>query len=44
MVSDYLKAKGWTVLYIMATGKVQEHKYTAPARIVDDNVLYSDEN
>ena len=44
MVSDYLKAKGWTVLHIMAIGKVQEHKYTAPARIVDDNVLYSDED
>ena len=44
MVSDYLKAKRWTVLHIMATGKEQEHKYTAPARIVDDNVLYSDEN
>lgn len=44
MVSDYLKAKGWTVLHIMATGKVQEYKYTAPARIVDGNVLYSDEN
>ena len=43
MVSDYLKAKRWTVLHIMATGKEQEHKYTAPARIVDDNVLYSDE-
>ena len=44
MVSDYLKAKGWTVLHIMATGKVKEHKYTAPARIVDGNVFYSDEN
>ena len=44
MISDYLKAKGWTVLHIMATGKVQEHKYTTPARIVDDNVFYSDEN
>lgn len=44
MVSDYLKTKGWTVLHIMAAGKVQEHKYTAPARIVDGNVLYSDEN
>lgn len=44
MVSDYLKAKDWTVLHIMATGKVQEHKYTAPARIVDGKVLYSDEN
>jgi len=44
MVSDYLKAKGWTVLHIMATGKVQEHSYTSPARIVDDNVFYFDEN
>lgn len=44
MVSDYLKAKGWAVLHIMATGKVQEHKYTSPARIVDGNVFYYDEN
>jgi len=44
MVSDNLKAKGWTVLHIMATGKAPEHKYTSPARIVDDNVLYFDEN
>lgn len=44
MVSDYLKAKGWTVLHIMAKGKFQEHNYTAPARIVDGNVLYFDEN
>ena len=44
MVSDYLKAKGWMILHIMATGKVKGHTYTAPARIVDGNVLYSDEN
>jgi uncharacterized protein (DUF488 family) len=44
MVSDYLKAKGWTVLHIMAIGKVQEHKYTSPARIVDGNISYSDED
>ncbi|MBK8807249.1 MAG: DUF488 domain-containing protein [Bacteroidales bacterium] len=44
MVSDYLKAKGWTVLHIMAKGKVQEHKYTSPARIVDGQVSYSNEN
>ncbi|MEO7174773.1 MAG: DUF488 domain-containing protein [Saprospiraceae bacterium] len=43
MVSDYLKTKGWTVLHIMGLGKCQEHSYTAPARIVDGNVLYSDE-
>lgn len=44
MVSDYLKAKGWNVLHIMAVGKIQEHRYTSPARIVNDEVLYSDEN
>lgn len=44
MVSDYLKAKGWMVLHIMAIQKVQEHKYTSPARIVNGNVLYKDEN
>lgn len=44
MVSDYLKANGWTVLHIMTIAKFQEHKYTSPARIVDGNVLYSDEN
>ncbi|MEO8762158.1 MAG: DUF488 domain-containing protein [Bacteroidia bacterium] len=43
MVSDYLKAKGWAVLHIMAIGKIMEHKYTAPARIVDGQVLYYDE-
>jgi uncharacterized protein (DUF488 family) len=44
MVSDYLKAKGWVVLHIMAIQKVQEHKYTSPAIIVDGNILYSDED
>ena len=43
MVSDYLKAKGWNVLHIMNIAKVQEHKYTAPARIVNEKVFYSEE-
>ena len=43
MVSDYLKAKGWEVLHIMAIGKFQEHKYTSPAIIIGENVIYSDE-
>src|SRR5690606_10997000 len=25
MVSDYLKAKGWSVLHIIAAGKIEEH-------------------
>ncbi len=44
MVSDYLKARGWKVLHIMGIGKVQEHPYTSAARVVGDQVLYSDEN
>lgn len=43
MVSDYLKAKGWLVLHIMAIGKAQEHRYTAPARIIDNKVIYTEE-
>lgn len=44
MVSDYLKAKGWEVLHIMSLGKATEHPYTAPARVVGDQVFYSEEN
>ncbi|SDC11072.1 DUF488 domain-containing protein [Niabella drilacis] len=44
LVSDYLKAKGWTVLHIMGVGKAEEHPYTAPARIYDGRVFYADEN
>lgn len=44
LVSDYLKAKGWTVWHIMATGKAEEHPYTSPARVVGDRVFYSDED
>lgn len=44
MVSDYLKAKGWIVLHIMAVRKSKEHRYTAPAKVVDGIVFYSDEN
>jgi len=42
MVSDYLKAKGWTVLHIMGVRKAEEHSYTSPARVVGDRVFYSD--
>lgn len=32
LVSDYLKAEGWTVMHIMDISKATEHPYTAPAR------------
>ncbi len=44
LVSDYLKAKGWTVLHIMAESKAEEHPYTSPARVVDGRVFYYDKN
>lgn len=40
MVSDYLKAKGWKVMHIMAVGKEEEHPYTSPAKIVDGELSY----
>ena len=43
MVSDYLKAKGWTVLHIMAEGKAQEHPYTSPAKVTHGKVSYHEE-
>ncbi|MCD2421703.1 DUF488 domain-containing protein [Niabella pedocola] len=42
LVADYLKAKGWKVLHIMAVGKAATHPYTAPARVVGDHVFYFD--
>lgn len=43
LVSDYLKAKGWTVLHIMNLNKTDEHPYTSPVRIIGDRVFYNDE-
>lgn len=43
MISDYLKVRGWNVQHIMAEGKSQEHPYTSPARIVDGDVVYTEE-
>jgi uncharacterized protein (DUF488 family) len=40
MISDHLKAQGWTVLHIMGMKKEEEHPYTAPARIVNGELTY----
>ena len=44
MISDYLKARGWTVLHIMGIGKTEEHRYTAPARVSNGSVCYWDKD
>jgi len=40
MISDYLKANGWTVMHIMDVNKATEHPYTSPAKIVDGKLTY----
>jgi uncharacterized protein (DUF488 family) len=40
MVSDYLKSKGWKVMHIMAIAKEEEHPYTSPAKIVNEQLSY----
>ncbi len=42
MISDYLKAEGWEVLHIMSAAKLQAHPYTAAAKIIDGNLIYTD--
>ena len=41
LISDYLKAAGWTVQHIMTNEKAQEHPYTKPARIIDGFLTYN---
>lgn len=44
MVSDYLKSKGWKVLHIMGLEKIQEHPYTQPAKIVNGDLSYKNDD
>lgn len=41
LVSDWLVAHGHTVLHIDAEKPAREHKLTAEARLVDDQLLYT---
>jgi AhpD family alkylhydroperoxidase len=38
MVSDYLKLHGWNVIHIMGIEKATKYPYTAPARIVNNEL------
>ena len=42
LVSDYLKANGWTVYHIMEIEKSTEHTYTKPANIIDGKLSYEE--
>jgi uncharacterized protein (DUF488 family) len=43
LISDYLKFHAWTVFHIMEIGKAQEHPYTPPARIKNNQLVYPEE-
>ncbi len=43
LVSDYLKWKGWQVMHIMGENKSEEHPYTFPAKIIDGQLTYSND-
>ncbi len=42
MVSDFLKVGGWKVMHIMRLGKGEEHRFTAPAEIIDGALTYEE--
>jgi uncharacterized protein (DUF488 family) len=43
LIADYLKATGVQVLHIVGPGRVEEHPYTEPARIVDGRLGYDED-
>lgn len=44
LISDYLKAHGWKVLHILDKNKLEEHPYTEPAKIVQGELFYNDDD
>jgi uncharacterized protein (DUF488 family) len=40
LISDFLKAEGWTVIHILGAKKTQPHSFTSAARIVDGKLSY----
>jgi uncharacterized protein (DUF488 family) len=44
MISDFLKTKGWDVQHIMDVGKSTQHPFTAPAKVVNGQLTYAQDN
>jgi uncharacterized protein (DUF488 family) len=40
LISDLLKARGWTVIHIVDAKKTQEHAFTSAARLTDGALTY----
>lgn len=41
LVADWLKLRGWKVLHILTSKKIEEHPYTSAAKIVNGKLCYS---
>ena len=42
LVSDFLKIQGWHVMHIMGITKATEHPYTSAAKIIDNQLVYTE--
>lgn len=42
LITDCLKAWGWTILHIPGMGQTKVHPYTSPAIIVGNQVIYTE--
>jgi uncharacterized protein (DUF488 family) len=40
LIADFLKAKGWQVCHIFSAEKVEEHPFTAPAKVENGRLSY----
>jgi uncharacterized protein (DUF488 family) len=42
LIADDFKVSGWTVLHLLAPGRVDEHPYTGAALVVDGKLVYAE--
>lgn len=42
MIADQLKSEGWTVIHILSATKSELHPYTAPAKIINGKLSYTE--
>ena len=42
LIADELKSEGWTVIHILSANKTEEHRYTAPAKIINGKLTYGE--
>lgn len=41
LISDFLKVKGWNVQHILSKTNTQVHPFTSPAKVIDQQLVYT---